>query len=105
MNENSLNNKLTRLDTAMADIRDAMSLEKTEPIETIHELLKKDAITTDDKLESKVLRYMKEYKSYLDKSVDGYEIMFDTPITLYTPLADNKHYLIRRTNSTTYYIM
>lgn len=105
MNENSLNNKLTRLDTAMIDIRDAMSLDQTEPIETIHELLKKDAVTTDDKLESKILRYMKEYKNYVDKSVEGYEIIFDTPVTLYTPLADNQHYVIRRTNSTTYYIM
>jgi hypothetical protein len=63
MNENSLNNKLTRLDTAMADIRDAMSLEKTEPIETIHELLKKDAVTTKDKLKNKLNQYIKQWKA------------------------------------------
>ena len=60
MNENSLNNKLDRVDTAMMDIRDAMGLEQNEPIETIHELLKKDAVTTKDKLKKKLNQYIKE---------------------------------------------
>jgi hypothetical protein len=105
MNENSLNNKLTRLDTAMADIRNTLLLPENAPIETVCESLQKEAINHEDKLENVIRKAMREYKTWLDNSVNSYEIMYDTPITLYTPVEGNTSYVIRRTDSTTYYIM